>query len=106
MARNWNDVRRDAVAAGLVDGERVADAERQMREEVRAFKLAEVRKSQHVSQTTVAAHMGVKQPRVSAIERGELSKTELGTLSAYVAALGGKIRIVADFGDESVVLRD
>jgi hypothetical protein len=29
---------------------------------------------------------------------------EVETLAAYVKALGGKIKIIADFGDESYVL--
>jgi hypothetical protein len=47
----------------------------------------------------------VAQPRVSAIERGELSSTEFGTLSAYVQVLGGGLRMVAEFGDESIIVR-
>jgi hypothetical protein len=43
--------------------------------------------------------MGVRQPRVSAIERGELDVVTLSTLRAYVRALGGSLRVVADFGD-------
>ena len=50
--------------------------------------------------------MGVAQPRVSAIEHGKLAHTELGTLAAYVDALGGKLRIVADFDDRSIVVHD
>jgi hypothetical protein len=50
--------------------------------------------------------MHVSQARVSNIERGELSRTELGTLQAYVEALGGHLKIVADFGDETLVVRD
>jgi predicted XRE-type DNA-binding protein len=50
--------------------------------------------------------MHVSQARVSTIERGELSRTELGTLQAYVEALGGHLKIVADFGDEALVVRD
>jgi hypothetical protein len=38
-------------------------------------------------------------PRVSAIEHGEVDRTELATLRSYVEALGGKLRVVADFGD-------
>jgi predicted XRE-type DNA-binding protein len=48
--------------------------------------------------------MKVSQPRVSAIERGELGSTELGTLEAYVEALGGKVRIVAEFGDDALTI--
>jgi len=50
--------------------------------------------------------MGVAQPRASAIEHGQLARTEVGTLAAYVAALGGTLRIVADFADQSVVVHD
>lgn len=103
-ARNWKDVRAEAERLGALDTQRVENAEKTMRDQVRAYKLAEVRKSQHESQQTVADRMGVKQPRVSAIERGELSSTEVGTLMAYVNALGGRVRIVADFGDESLTI--
>jgi hypothetical protein len=47
MARGWNDVRRDA--AGLIDEQRVESARKEITGEVRAFGLAEIRKSQHVS---------------------------------------------------------
>jgi hypothetical protein len=35
---------------------------------------------------------------------GELARSEVDTLAAYVQALGGRLRIIADFGDESYVL--
>ena len=46
----------------------------------------------------------LSQARVSKLESGDLSHTELGTLQSYVAALGGQLRIVAQFGDRSVEL--
>ncbi|MEW2320900.1 XRE family transcriptional regulator [Streptomyces griseoincarnatus] len=67
--------------------------------EVRAHKLAEVRREQGLTQRQVAASMGVSAPRVSAIEHGELDRAEVATLRAYVEALGGRLRVVADFGD-------
>ena len=66
---------------------------------VRAWHLAQVRAEQDRTQEEVANVMGVRQPRVSAIERGELDVVTLSTLRAYVRALGGNLRIVADFGD-------
>jgi DNA-binding XRE family transcriptional regulator len=72
--------------------------------EVRAQRLAEVRKRQHATQVEVAAAMGVSQARVSKIEKGELERSEVETLAAYVKALGGKLKIIADFGDETYVL--
>lgn len=106
MARKWTEVRRDASASGLIDEQQVENARREMTGEVRAFRLAEIRKGQHVSQKTLANGMRVSQARVSTIERGELSRTELGTLQAYVEALGGYLKVVADFGDETLVVRD
>ena len=44
-------------------------------------------------------------PRLAShIEKGQLERSEVDTLAAYVKALGGKLKIVADFGDESYVL--
>lgn len=43
--------------------------------------------------------MGVSAPRVSALEHGDIDKTEVSTLRSYVEALGGSLRVVADFGD-------
>lgn len=66
---------------------------------VRAWHLAQVRAEQERTQDEVAHAMGVRQPRVSAIERGELDVVTLSTLRACVRALGGSLRVVADFGD-------
>ena len=41
---------------------------------------------------------------MSAIERGHLDRAELSTITAYVTALGGRLEIVADFGDEKLIL--
>ncbi|WP_241826774.1 helix-turn-helix domain-containing protein [Streptomyces graminilatus] len=48
--------------------------------------------------------MGVTEAHVSRIEGGELERGELDTLAAYVRALGGRLKIVAEFGDEQYVL--
>jgi DNA-binding XRE family transcriptional regulator len=72
--------------------------------QARAYRLAEVRRRQHATQTDIAKVMGVTQARVSRIEKGELVRSEVDTLAAYVQALGGKLKIIADFGDESFVL--
>ena len=50
--------------------------------------------------------MHVTQGRVSQIESGQLDSSELGTLRSYVEALGGTLRVVADFGDLSLTLAD
>lgn len=67
-------------------------------------RLAQVRKHRHVTQQDLAETLGVSQSRVSQIERQSVDDTVLSTLTAYVEALGGKLKIIADFGDESHVL--
>ncbi len=79
--------------------EEVGQASQIVSDHVRAWHLAQVRADQDRSQTELAAAMGVSQPRVSALERGELEGVTLATLRAYVRALGGKLNVIADFGD-------
>lgn len=74
MARNWRDIRADAVAQGRVDLQRAAVAREEMRDAVLAHRLAEIRKALgHARQADVAALMGVSQARVSKLESGDLS---------------------------------
>jgi hypothetical protein len=72
---------------------------------IRATTLAEQRLRLALTQAQVADRMNVRPERVAAIERAEPGATEVRTLAAYVAALGGRLEIVADFGGERVVLR-
>jgi hypothetical protein len=71
----------------------------------RARTLAQQRTRLGLTQAQVAQRMGVRQERISAIERAEPGATEVRTLAGYVEALGGRLEITADFGDERVLLR-
>jgi DNA-binding transcriptional regulator YiaG len=105
MARNWRDIRADAIAQGRLNPARADAARKKMHDAVQAERLADIRKAHgHARQADVAAIMGVSQARVSKLESGDLSRTELGTLQSYVAALGGSLRIVAVFGESSIEL--
>jgi predicted XRE-type DNA-binding protein len=99
-ARNWREVR----ATANLNENRVAEHRQHLDEEARAYRLAEVRRSQDLTQEQVATAMGVRQPRVSQLESGDLSHVEMATLRSYVAALGGHLRVVAEFGDDQLVL--
>jgi predicted transcriptional regulator len=101
MTRNWKDVRAEAVAAGL-DEQRIASARKVLEEAVRIQRLVDVRKSRGETQASLAATMHVTQSRVSKIESGSLEHSELGTLQAYVEALGGMLRVVADFEGQTI----
>ncbi|WP_376775098.1 helix-turn-helix domain-containing protein [Saccharopolyspora phatthalungensis] len=65
---------------------------------------AQLRKDLGLSQSQLAARMQISQPRVSKLEQGELSQVEAGTIERYVAALGGRLRLVADFDDHDVTV--
>ncbi|CAM3278086.1 XRE family transcriptional regulator [Nocardioides dubius] len=104
--RSWEAVKRDAIAAGLTSNERIEEAGEQAKRELRAYRLAEIRKRSAATQRELAARMHVTQGRVSQIESGQLESSELGTLRSYVEALGGSLRVVADFGDVSLTIVD
>ena len=97
---SWDEVRAELD----LDEDAVALQRARLEAEVRAHKLAEVRRRQQVTQQDLAQVLGVSQSRVSQIERQSLDDTVLSTLAAYVEALGGRVRVIADFGDELVVL--
>jgi predicted XRE-type DNA-binding protein len=63
--------------------------------------LRDLRRAQRLTQERVAEFMGVEQENVSRLERRP--DVLLSTLSAYVAAMGGKLRIVAEFPDRRPV---
>jgi DNA-binding XRE family transcriptional regulator len=71
----------------------------------RAHTLAQARERMGLTQTQMAMRMNVRQGRVAAIERAEPGATEVRTLAAYVQALGGRLEITADIGDERIMLR-
>lgn len=102
MARNWKDVKAELVERGLSTDETRARARAVTIDYVHAYRLSEVRKQLERTQKDVAAIMGVDQSRISQIENGDLAHTELATLQSYVHALGGHVRIVADFGDSQI----
>ncbi len=105
-ARPWAEVRAERAAAGEINEVDVARNKRRMRETQRAYKLAEIRRAHVPRQADVAAAMGVSAAAVSKLENGDLSRTQVGTLESYVAALGGRLRVVAEFPDETITIED
>jgi DNA-binding XRE family transcriptional regulator len=71
----------------------------------RARTLAEQRTRLGLTQAEVAQRMGVRQERVSPIERAEPGATEVRTLASYVEALGGRLALIADFSGDRLQLR-
>lgn len=75
-----------------------------MRDQLRAYRLRELREESELTQVALAELLQVSQNRVSRIERGELDRTQLDTLRRYVEALGGTLHLQAEFNGERVEL--
>ncbi|MGW0819849.1 helix-turn-helix domain-containing protein [Streptomyces sp. NPDC002845] len=99
---SWDEVKHEVFDTDDLDD--IAAGARRMVAEARAHRLAEMRRQLGLTQREVADRMHVRQERVSAIERGRTASTEVGTVAAYVAALGGQLEIVADFNGTRVVV--
>jgi transcriptional regulator with XRE-family HTH domain len=63
--------------------------------------LRDLRHAHHLTQERMAALLGVEQENVSRIERR--ADLLLSTLASYVAAMGGKLRLIAEFPNRKPV---
>ena len=72
----------------------------------RAYQLKELRIAHQLTQQQMADLLGIDQSRVSRIESGRFDRTEVGTLAAFVEALGGSLEISVRIGTKSHLLRD
>jgi predicted XRE-type DNA-binding protein len=70
------------------------------------YHLAQMRKQRGLTQAQVAAAMSVSQVRVSRMEHGDVEKMQVESIAAYVAAIGGHLRLVADFGTATTTFID
>ena len=92
----WSDIRDKHIE--VIGREDVERGTARLISQVRAHRLADMRKRRGLTQREVAHAMGVTVGRVSQIENGELSGIDV--LDRYVTALGGLLEVVANFGDE------
>ena len=75
----------------------------QIHEQIEAeLALAALRKRRKQSQAAVAKRLAVSQSNISQLERG--GDPKLSTVAGYVAALGGRLEIVAVFDDERITI--
>jgi transcriptional regulator with XRE-family HTH domain len=64
--------------------------------------LRELRKAHHRTQVSMAKQLGISQDGVSRLEKR--SDLLLSTLRNYVEAMGGNLRLVAEFPDQPPVI--
>jgi transcriptional regulator with XRE-family HTH domain len=94
----------ELMAERPIDPAELGAAVEAFRTRARAARLQELREQQELTQSALAADLGVSQSQVSQIERGNLDSARVNTLRRYVEALGGKLSVEAAFGDSRYVL--
>ena len=99
------DARRSA-DPGIDDPERIAAARMAREAATLGHHLAELRRQRGLTQSEVADKMGISQVRVSHMENGDIDRMQVESIAAYIAALGGHLRLVADIGDVSTTFVD
>jgi transcriptional regulator with XRE-family HTH domain len=70
------------------------------------YQLGQLRADAKLAQVQLAQRMGISQARVSQLERGDINQLEVDIVRRYVAALGGRLRLVADFDDHDGVITE
>ncbi len=75
---------------------------KRMLDEVRAYRLRELREALSLTQVQLAALLDVSQNRVSRLEHGDLERTQVDTLRRYIEAVGGQLRLEVEIGDQRV----
>jgi DNA-binding XRE family transcriptional regulator len=97
MAKPFNDLIKDWPA------ERLARAENRAKELIaEELTLRDLRKAHSLTQVQLAENLGIGQEHISRMEHQ--SDMLLSTLTGYVRAMGGSLRLVAEFPDRPPVV--
>ncbi len=99
MTGRWDTVHEELGIGSRHPRQRFAEAH------MTGYRLAELRKQTGVTQVELAKLMGIGQPRVSAIERGDIETLTVASVRSYIEALGGGVRMVARLNDTDLTLR-
>jgi predicted transcriptional regulator len=92
----------ELLAERPVDRIAVDAHKKRMVDEVRAYRLRELREASELTQVELAGRLHVSQNRVSRIEQGDIDRAQVDTLRKYVEALGGRLRVEVELGDERI----
>lgn len=98
MAKSLNDV----LGKRAVDRSAVNEHKKRMLDEVRAYRLRELREALNLTQVEIAELLHVSQNRVSRLEHGDLERTQVDTLRRYVEAVGGQLRVEVEIDSRRI----
>ncbi len=85
-----------------VDRAAVDEQKSRMLDEVRAYRLRELREATGLTQVDIAGVLDVSQNRVSRLEHGDIERTQVDTLRRYVEAVGGRLHVEVEIGDRRI----
>lgn len=94
MARSFEELRKQ------IPPERRARNRRRAQELLAELRLREVRTACELTQEQLAERLHIDQPNVSRLERR--SDVHVSTLADYIAALGGRLELLAVFPEGTV----
>ena len=94
MARSFEELRKQ------IPPERRARNRRRAQELLAELRLHEVRAACELTQEQLAERLNIDQPNVSRLERR--SDVHVSTLADYIAALGGRLELLAVFPEGTV----
>lgn len=77
---------------------RVAAQREEALRELAEYSLAQLRQFREVTQVELAHRLGIAQPGISRLEKQD--DRRVSTVRDYVEALGGRLELVAVFGDD------
>jgi predicted transcriptional regulator len=92
----------DIVAERPVNRVAVDAHKKRMLDEVRAYRLRELREALDLTQVELAALLEVSQNRVSRLEHGDIERAQVDTLRRYVEAVGGQLHVEVEIGDRRI----
>jgi predicted XRE-type DNA-binding protein len=98
MAKSLDDL----LSKRPVDRVAVDAHKKRMLDEVRAYRLRELREASELTQVELATLLQVSQNRVSRLEHGDIERAQVDTLRKYVEAVGGHLRVEVELGDERI----
>jgi len=96
MAKKWKAIAYKSAP------ERVARVRERAQMAVVILELDELRRRRGLTQTQLAEVIGVTQSALSQIEHSQ--NLELSTLRKVIESMGGKLKILVEFPDETVAL--
>ncbi|MHA7170533.1 helix-turn-helix domain-containing protein [Arthrobacter bambusae] len=64
--------------------------------------LRELREASDLTRVELAARLRVSQNKVSRIGQGDIDRAQVDTLRKYVEAVGGRLRVEVELGDDRI----